>query len=229
MARKPRVLIATLGVVIAVGAMATTSAQASVFMTEGNVAATLTGEQVEGEGVVFSAGTEENRVEIKCKTAKFTTKLATSPVEELIVAPEYSGCEIALQAVDVNMTGCTYRYRSVTTTEKDTFHSPVDLVCPVGKQIDTTFTALGQSVRTLTVLPKKNLEKAEITDMTNNPRTLTLKLQLLSVFNLRFDEVVPGGCLSETPEVEMEDGSLTGNTTVTATNEGGKAIGLTAE
>jgi hypothetical protein len=212
---------------VAMGIFGTAGAQASVLMTGGNVPATLLGQETEGEPWVFEAGTGENRGEGVCSTTKFTTKLTTSPVEELTIAPEYGGCEFQIQAVDTNLTGCGYRAYGFTFTEKDTFHGSVDLVCPTGKQIDTTITAFGQAVCILTMLPSKKVGRAEVTNIT--PGFIVLKIEIFSTLNLKFDSLVPGGCQGESSEEVMEDGSVTGSLTISATNESAESVALTME
>jgi hypothetical protein len=211
---------------LAMSAIGVSEAQASVLMTEGNVAATLSGEQVEGEPLIFEAGTGENRGEGVCSTVKFTTKFA-SPATEVTVSPEYAGCEFQVQAVDPNTTGCGYRFYGFTFTKIGTYHGSVDFVCPPGKQMDTTMTVAGKAVCIVTVLPTKNIGVAEETFVP--PGIMIMSVKVTSALKIKFDSLVLGGCQGESSEAEMEDGSLTGSLTVSATNESGKSVPLTME
>lgn len=92
--------------IFAMSAVAASAASAATFMSEGNVNAKVSADQISGEEHIFSV--EGNKVE--CETAHFATAgFVASPSEKITVHPEYSGCTaFGFVNATVETTGCDY-------------------------------------------------------------------------------------------------------------------------
>jgi hypothetical protein len=92
--------------VLAMSAVASASASAAQFMSEGNVSGNITADQESGNPHVFSV----DGTEVKCTTAHFETMSpVASPTEQITVHPEYSGCTaFGFLGAEVTTTGCDY-------------------------------------------------------------------------------------------------------------------------
>jgi hypothetical protein len=227
---KIKVLSLAVVAVLAMSAVAANAAQAaSKFMTAGNVAATLSGEQVEGEKHIFtvepSAGVKG---EVKCTTAKFSGTMAAGAQETQTITPSYEKCNLNGITAVVDMNGCDYFFHSFSETSAGTFHGLADLVCPVGKHVELTVKETGTTVCTVTVFPKVNLGNIELTNMAGTPADVTLKAEVGGL-EYEFDANVTNGCAPFPTGTKFTNGTYTGNTTVTAKNSLGTAVALTME
>jgi hypothetical protein len=131
MTSKLRTLCIAFIAVLAIGAMTAAAAQAGKFMTEGNVSATIRGEQV---------GTSTFTVEgnkVSCETAKVeSAKALSSPAESWTVHPTYAGCTaFGFVGATVTTTGCDYTAKAGESIGEGEFSGTVELNCEAGKSI----------------------------------------------------------------------------------------------
>jgi hypothetical protein len=216
--------------VLVMSAVAASAAQAaSKFMTAGNVAATLSGEQVEGEKYIFTVEPSLGvKGELKCTTAKFSGTMAAGAQETLTITPNFEKCNINGIALVFDLNGCNNLFHGFTETSAGTFHGLADLVCPAGKHVELTVRETETTICTVTVFPKVNLGNIEVTNMAGTPADITLKLEVGGI-EYEFDPNVAGGCAPFPTGTKFANGTYTGNTTVTAKNSLGTAVGLTME
>jgi hypothetical protein len=104
MIRKLKLIGLVMVAVVAISAVASGTAQADTFTSEGNVNTVVTGNQ-EGTNVFTVEGSK-----VECTTAHFAAVGETSsPTETVVVHPEYSGCKaFTFLNATVTTTGCNY-------------------------------------------------------------------------------------------------------------------------
>jgi len=149
--------------IIALGALVVEPAAAVPLTVEGGASGTTfyTGDQDNSSHeFVTPAGT------VKCTTAVFTGSSTGASVNELTLAPSYSGCTaFGFAGTDVKVNGCTYTFttpkKSTLTTvtwsnvnENGIQREELHIICPAGKKIEITPTSFGASVCTQFIGPQ---------------------------------------------------------------------------
>jgi hypothetical protein len=133
MIRNIKVFGLALVAVFAMSAVVASAASANAFMSEGNVTAAITANQIKGEDHVFSV--EGNKVE--CETAKFATSgEVASPTGEITVHPTYSGCTaFSFVGASVTTTGCDYTLKVGGLIETGKYNGKLNLTCSGSNKI----------------------------------------------------------------------------------------------
>jgi hypothetical protein len=150
-----------LSAVTAAGAQAETPAQ---FTKEGGGKATITGHQ-EGAKNLFTitTGAGQTKRELPCTTATYEATLPQTQAT-LTVTPHYTGCTEPTTGakIDVDLNGCHFEVTAGTYTKvPDEAHGTTHVICPPGKQIETTWTIGGAVVCTIDIPAQAN--KATLT------------------------------------------------------------------
>jgi hypothetical protein len=138
---------------LALGAFMAQAASASPLTTTGGITAHLTGDQESSHKFTTPNGS------VTCTTASFDATQVTEAsgqINELTVAPTYSGCAaFGFATAHVSVNGCTYTFTTPTKIAsgppvKVTWSgsSQLHIVCPAGKSIEITPTTFGVSACT---------------------------------------------------------------------------------
>jgi len=213
MIRKHKALGLALMALFAFGAIAQSAAADPLTVASGEVHITAA---QEGTGHVFTAGSSG---EVKCTTSSSDTT-ATSvsgQVNEITVAPTYTGCTAFGSTADIKVNGCTYTLTTPTNLGGGvvTWHAnlpenkgQIHVLCPEGKSIEITPTFLGASVCTQFVgaqtptgghIVGRNVAGSI-------PMDITLEVTLTGI------HYTGSGGICQNGETHT-DGTLTGNTT----------------
>lgn len=119
--------------IFAMSAVVASAAQANAFMSEGNVTAAISADQIKGEDHVFTV--EGNKVE--CETAHFATAgEVSSPTGSITVHPSYSGCTaFSFVGASVTTTGCDYTLGVGSIIETGKYNGKLNLTCSGSSKI----------------------------------------------------------------------------------------------
>jgi hypothetical protein len=112
---------------LAIGAVSAPAAQAGVFET-GVFPATITGQHINGPHEITT------ELGVMACGMRFEGELAEAS-EELTLTPEFLGCMLAGNPVDVANNGCDFRFNAGATLAMDTVEGSLDLICPGGGKI----------------------------------------------------------------------------------------------
>jgi len=134
---------------LAMSAMAVSSASADTFQSEENKVVTLTGSQEGTDVFTVQAG------EVKCSSVKYTGTQATSPETTIKAKPTYSGCTFAGLAATVNTGVCEYVFH-INDAAGDTTGT-ADIVCTSG-EITVTAPSVGTAKCIVHVPPQNGLK-----------------------------------------------------------------------
>lgn len=222
----------SLGALTASAALAVEDNGAFVCENASGTATTcnIHGEQVVGEKHVFNmttAGGVTHKTE--CTTATFTGTVTGGTSSTLEVHPTYSGCSAFGLSSTVTTTGCNFLIHITKTLANATdYDGDVDIVCEAGKSIviNAGFGECEVKIDGQTGL--RTVEAINMTNPTTVQNDVTLKWNL-SEISYTVTKDGPFCPLSGTGT--FGSGDLTGNTTVTATEDvvGGAALGTKIE
>jgi hypothetical protein len=197
--------------VLAMSAVASASASAAQFMSEGNVSGSITADQEAGNNHVFSV----DGTEVKCTTAHFATMgLIASPTEQITVHPEYSGCTaFGFVGAEVNTSGCDYVLHA---------SGSIDVV-----QGASTPTCNGISVHaatcTVVVGTQNGLSSVSYENLANG--TVRIKANVTGIKVNKTED----GFLCPLSGTGAGTGTYTGNTLAEGKNAGGVKVPITWE
>jgi hypothetical protein len=214
--------------VLAIAGLATAGAQALVFRA-GEYPATLDGASVPAEPTNFTFG----EIEFTCGT---TTLAGTLSKEDstLLIQRSYSKCEMkfgeALVPATIKVNGCEFKLHLETKINPDKYEANVDIVCPAGAKIEFYGYNSVQShlenkpTCVFEIGPQNGAKSVYLLNMTEaEPTPWDLTVQP-SVTGLKYTLVKGILCGPATGT-----SAYSGNTTVTATNKGGKVIPIWVE
>jgi hypothetical protein len=160
-----------------------------------------------GEGAhTFTAGLNGT---ISCNTATFTgTSFVTSPQSTIEVAPSYTDCTfLSVPAVQVNMTGCTYKFETPSNKE-----GSVLVVCPKGQKIHFEASLCKVEVGPQTV------GNVTYTNLPTTPASVTVTSKVTGItYTAGVGCAVPG---------TFNNGTYSGSAITTAITPGGIPVGV---
>lgn len=132
MTRNLKVLGLALAAVLAMTAVAASSASAHYVFTSEAGSTSVTGSQIGKHK--FTTGGQS----VECSIAKFSGTQTGTSANELTITPTYETCTYAGKTTHVTMNGCDYLFTGATTA--DGKHGIVHVKCPVGKVIEVHIT-----------------------------------------------------------------------------------------
>ncbi|HEY8809571.1 MAG TPA: hypothetical protein VIM28_06080 [Solirubrobacterales bacterium] len=199
--------------IIAVSAVATSSALAiPQFHTEMEDT-TLTGSQgqVMANILTFDLG------EMKCKVAKFDGTQQQEISTTLTLKPTYEECKLAGENAKVTPNGCGYLFHLGENTE--TFAAKMDLECPDAKKIEVDLAEC-----TITIPPQNGLNSAKFT---NEGAEATRAI--IADLNIAGFHYVEDGAGCAHPGETTTNGTYTGEITVKGENAAEEHKGIWVE
>lgn len=213
--------------VLAIASLASASAQALVFRA-GEYPATLDGSSVPAEPTNFTFG----EVEFTCES---TTLAGTLSKEDstLLIQRSYAKCKMkfgegALVPATIKVNGCEFKLHLETKINPDKFAANVDIVCPAGAKIEfygynsIASHEAGTPTCVFEIGPQNGAKTVYLIDMTElEPWDTTVQPAVTGLKYTRLKGVLCG------PETGTS--VYSGNTTMTATNKGGKVIPIWVE
>jgi len=150
MTRKLKTFGLALLALLAMGAIAASSASAYAFTAPGAGAGQKT--FLTGAGttkpVLKTSGT------VECTGSFFSGSVTGSEQSTVTLAPTYTGCTaFGFATGHVKLNGCTYRFEAPSTEPSAGQYTgkPFQIICPAGKQIEITPTTFGVSVCTQSI------------------------------------------------------------------------------
>jgi hypothetical protein len=214
--------------VLAMAGLAATGAQALAFRA-GEYPATLDGSSVITEPTNFTFG----EIEFTCES---TTLAGTLSKEDstLLIQRSYAKCKMkfgeALLPATIKVNGCEFKLHLETKINPDKFAANVDIVCPAGAKIEfygynsVASHEAGTPTCVFEIGPQNGAKSVYLLNMTEAeppPWDLTVQPSVTGLKYTRLKGVLCG------PEAGTD--VYSGNTTVTATNKGGKVIPIWVE
>jgi len=205
-----KILRLTFIAVLAMNVVAVVSAHAQTgTYTADEYPATITGEQVGTDVWTTNAGT------ISCTHVTYHGELS-GPSASLQLTPTYTGCKaFGLFNATIDLNGCKYETHAATTEATHKYNSTVDLNCDPSKRLTVT-----TSVCRLTY-PQQQGFGVETSTKTTGPGTFHRK----DVAPTSMFYTVDPPCATAS-EGEYSNGSFTGESTLSATNEVEETIGI---
>lgn len=203
-------------VALACSAAAQASKEQGEFMTEGNkYPATLSGEQVEGDPIVYNLGGNK----IECSTATVTGE-ATKKATTVTLHPSFSGCSaFGFGEATVTTTGCDFTYTFHNELAVDTWDATVDTECIASNEI-----VVAAGTCEVRIEPQEGVHTVEWVDDTVTGKVTIRK----GVTGKKYRVAKDGLACPFFGTGKKEDGKVTGRYVLGGTYEG-KAINVTVE
>lgn len=226
MIRKLEVFVLTALAALAVGAAAAAAAQALPQFTAAEYPVTLEGESL-GTPTIFNLGGRE------AKCAKTTLEGGLEAASSVIVISRtYSECTMKIAGTTYPATitdnGCTFRLTATEKVDEITFEAHVDIVCPVGKELEIHAFETevkhkeNQPMCTFAIPPQAELTSVQLKNLKGKPADIEVRP---TVKGIAYERIV-GGVL-KCGEVKFgANGSYTGSTTMIGRNGGGEQISI---
>ncbi len=199
-----RVYASIANIPLKVGFAPTTTFQADQYP------ATLSAQQAAGAPV--SVGVEGGS--LTCSSVTASGALASGADTTLALAPAASGCELFGGGATLSFNGCGYEFHAGTGTS-----STMDIVCPAGKSITVEAGSCAMSIPAQAGLSAVNASN----DTGSSPKKLKLAH---SVNGLQYTKTKDGLLCKFSGTGSKTDGTYGGTFSVSATDAGGKAIGV---
>jgi hypothetical protein len=225
---RSKTLAVSLIAVLAISGLAAAGAQALVFRAE-KYPATLDGSSVAAEPTNFTFG----EIEFTCGK---TTLAGTLSKEDstLLIQRSYSKCEMkfgeALVPATIKVNGCEFKLHLETKVNPDKYEASVDIVCPGGAKIEfygynsVASHEAGTPTCVFEIGAQNGAKAVYLLNMTEaEPTPWDLTVQPSAALKYK---VLQGG---EPCGPAAGTDIYSGNTTVTATDKGGKVIPIWAE
>lgn len=211
--------------VLAIASLAAGSAQA-VEIRASEYPATLDGTGVKAEPTNFRFG----EVEFTCEKTTLGGTLEKAGTT-LLIQRSYSQCVMkfgeATVPATIKVNGCAFQLHLESKLDPDKFASNVDIVCEGSAGIEfygynsVASHEAGTPTCVFEITPQSGAKTVYLIDMTEEPFDVTVQPAVQGLKYKRLKGILCG------PETGTS--SYTGNTTMTATNKGGKVIPLWVE
>lgn len=214
---------------LALAAGSVASAEAKPLFEADSYPATIDGVTIEAASI-FTFG---SIYKWECKKAPFQGKLSAAATS-LTLTPSYQECRWRwpvieppppFSIVEVKMNGCDFSLNALEFLKKDEYLSHVDLSCPAGKVVEIDLHENTPVICRLTVPAQTNRADVKLIDQTGKEGTSDDDVEArITVEKLHYTQDSAGTC--PVAAGTYEDLQYLGYSTLTATNEAGKQIGL---
>ena len=203
-----RAWASALVLVLLLSAATTASAAASVWEAE-SYPATISGSQIEGKHEFKTAANT-----LYCNTFGWQGTLG-SGASELALTGSPGECSTAgIVVMTVAMNGCTFNFGSGSELEATLFGGSAKIVCPAGKEIVWTGSTGNCTAR---IPPQTFAGTVTLKNTATSPKSVKLST---AATGIHYTLNPTSGCLNKPAPGTYENGTYSGNTTLTAESSG---------
>jgi opacity protein-like surface antigen len=213
MQRNLKALCLAVLAILAMSAVAASAASANPQFHFEMEDTTLTGSQ----GQVVANTLTFDQGELKCKSVKFSGTSGAVTTTTLTLRPKYEECKLAGENAVVTVNGCGYLFHLAENEEN--FEAAMSIECPDGQKLE-----VDSPECTITIPPQAGLKEVTFT----NEGEMATRSIVADLGVSGFHYVEDGaGCASE--EETTNNGTYSGQITVTGENAGGEHKGIWVE